>query len=269
MNLRILFISLIYALGSVAAFAQSDLISKADADYHKGDFRSAADLYLDVLNKEGASAPLLFDIANSYAQLGDYGQAMLYYAKARRLDPSDSRIDNNMRFIASKVEDANRAELKGKKINVAPEPETFFDSLHRIVAKDHLSNMWAIWSAVCFVAMLGCIAVYLFCVNVNLRKGGFFGAISLLILCVVFICCAFSAAKYQNSSEEAVITAYKSELLIEPSPDAKPASSQLCRGSVVSILAEESDLNGEATWYKVRLNSNFEGWIPASSIAVI
>lgn len=271
MNLRILFISLIFAFCSIGVSAQDSqaLIQKASAAYQKGDFRAAADLYTDVLQKDGASAPLLFDIANSYSQLGDYGQAMLYYAKARRLNPSDTRIDNNMRFVASKVEDANRAELKGKKVSVTADPETFFDSLHRIVAKDHLSDTWAVWSVVSFILMLGCIAVYLFCVNVTLRKAGFFGAFSLLMLCVVLVVCAFSAAKYQSSDDEAVLTAYKTELRLEPSSDSKPASSQICQGSILKVIAEETDIKGDVTWCKVRLNSNFEGWLPASEISII
>lgn len=268
---KILYHILILAslLMTPSAWAVADSIASPAALYEKGEFAKAADSYLSLEKAEGSSASLYFNLANCYMQTGDYAHAMLYYSRAHRLDPRNKEIRNNMNYLASKVEDTNRAELHGKKISVIPDHETFFQTVDRVIARDVLSNTWAVWSVVSFVLFLGCLALYLFCNNVLLRKTGFFGGFSLLILSVVFIIFAFMAASDAESDDRGVLMAYKTELLVEPSSDAKPASTQLCQGTILDILAEETDVQGSVTWYKVRLNSNFEGWLRASDIEII
>lgn len=215
------------------------------------------------------TAPEYYNAANAAAESGDLGTAILYYSRAARLDPGNKLIRNNLDYFASKVEDSNRAELRGRKVSVAPDPETFFVTAHRMIAVDVSSNVWAVWAAVCFMALLGCIAVYLFCSDILLRKTGFFGGFILLCLSIMFLVFSFMSADAFESHDRAVLMAYKTQLLIEPSSDAKPATNQLCQGTRFDIIAEETAVDGTPTWYKVRLNSSLEGWIPASSVAII
>lgn len=244
-------------------------VAAADSLYAKGDYRQAADAYLSLLSSEGASAPLYFNLANACAQSNEMGKAILYYSRAARLDPGNDEIINNLKYFTSKVEDSNRAELRGKKISVALDPETFFSSAHRMIAEEVKSNTWAFWGVVCFILFLAGVAVYFFCGNVMLRKTGFFGGFCLLLLSVMFMIFSFMSANYFESSGKGVLMAYKIDLKIEPSADAKPSSNMLCQGTVFDIVAEESDVNGKPTWYKVRLNANIEGWLKADNIEII
>ncbi|MCM1489290.1 MAG: tetratricopeptide repeat protein [Muribaculum sp.] len=258
--------ALLCLLHCVVCLAQTDV---AKALYDKGDFDKAAQEYLSVAKSQGTSASLYFNLANCYAQSGDLGSAVLYYSRAARLDPSNKEIKNNLNYFASKVEDSNRAELRGKKISVAPDPETFFVTAHRIIAVDVSSNFWAVLAASSFILLLGCVAVYLFCSNILLRKTGFFGGFALLCLSVLFLVFSFMSASAFDSHDEAVLMAYKTKLLIEPSSDAKPAANQICQGTRLQILAEETAVDGSPSWYKVRLNSDIEGWIKADAIEII
>lgn len=264
-NLYNIFLALALA---VASFFNSNA-SDARNLYDKGEYAPAAEEYLKIAGSEGTSAQLYYNLANCYAQMGDTGRAMLYYSRAARLDPSDKQIRNNLNYFASKVEDSNRAELRGKKINVSPDPETFFTTAYRLIAKEVNSNTWAFWSAFLFIVFLGCVAAYLFCNNILLRKTGFFGGIILFCFSLMFLIFAFMSADAHSSHDEAVLMAYKSELLIEPSSDAKPATNQLCQGTLLEIVAEETGVDGAPSWYKVRLNSEIEGWIKAGQIEII
>lgn len=244
-------------------------VAMADTLYAHGEYSKAAEAYLAVAKVDGSSPELYFNLANAYAQAGDYGNAMLYYIRAHRLDPSNKEITNNLKYFQSKMEDYNRAELRGKRISVSPDPDTFFQSVRRIICEDVALNVWAVASASAFILLLALIAVYLFCSDVRLRKVGFFGGLGALTLSVFFIVFAFMSASYYDSHDEAVLMAYKKALLIEPSSDSKPAGSQLCSGTVLQIVAEESDVEGNPAWYKVRLNSDIEGWLPAADVSVI
>lgn len=241
----------------------------ADALYNDGNYSQAAEAYLSVAEVDGVSPGLYYNIANSFAQTGDMGKAILYYSRAKRLDPSNKEIRNNLDYFTSKVEDSNRAELRGKKISVSPDPESFFQTCNRMIAADVSSNFWAVLSAVCFILFLGGVAVYLFCSGILLRKIGFFGGICVFLLSVIFLVFAFMGAGYHDSHDKAVLMSYKTPLLLEPSSDSKPSSNQLCQGTVFDIIAEESGIDGSPAWYKVRLNSDIEGWIRASEITAI
>ncbi len=253
--------------GSIYAKDSSTAI--ADTLYVNGKYSEAAEAYLAVEKLDGDSPGLLFNLANSYAQIGEMGRAILYYSRANRLAPTNKEIKNNLDYFSSKVEDSNRAELRGKKTSVVPDHATFFQSVNSFICAEFPQNMWAYVAAVSFIILLSLIAVYLFCSDVRLRKIGFFGGICSLFITIACIIFAFMSASYYDSGDKAVLMAYKTELLIEPSSDAKPASNLLCQGTRLDIVAEETDVEGHPTWYKVRLNSDIEGWIRASDIEII
>ncbi len=147
---------------SLSAFAapSTDIATQL---YEKGDYKQAAEAFLSIAKVDGDSPELLFNLANCYAQAGDYGNAILYYSRANRLDPSNKEIKNNLNYFASKVEDSNRAELRGKKISVVPDHETFFQSVNRNICAEVAPNVWAVLAAILFILVLGAVAVYLFC----------------------------------------------------------------------------------------------------------
>ncbi len=254
---------------ALSCHAKGSPAAMADTLYMHGEYAKAAEAYLAVSQVDGDSPELLFNLANSYAQVGDLGKAILYYSRANRLAPTNKEIKNNLNYFTSKVEDSNRAELRGKKTSVVPDHATFFQSVNRFICTDFPRNMWSYVAVIAFLLLICQIAVYLFCSDVRLRKFGFFGGIVsffISIICVVF---AFMSASFYDSSDKAVLMAYKTELLIEPSSDAKPATNLLCQGTRFDIVAEETDVEGTPTWYKVRLNSDIEGWVRASDIAII
>ncbi|MDE6193180.1 MAG: tetratricopeptide repeat protein [Muribaculaceae bacterium] len=254
---------------SSASYAKESPSALADTLYLQGEYAKAAEAYESIAKVDGDSPQLLFNLANAYAQSGDLGKAILYYSRAHRLDPTDKEIKNNLEYFASKVEDSNRAELRGKKISVSPDHDTFFQSVRNFICADFPMDMWAYIGAFAFIALIGLIAVYLFCSDVRLRKFGFFGGIAAFFVSLICVVFAFMSASYYDSHDQAVLIAYKTELLIEPSSDAKPASNLLCQGTRFDIVAEETDVEGVPTWYKVRLNSDIEGWIRVSDVEII
>lgn len=264
--------ALVVAMACVSVFqvrAAESSVAMADTLYAKGEFSKAAEAYLAIAQVDGDSPGLLFNLANSCAQAGDLGKAILYYSRANRLDPTNKDIKNNLEYFTSKVEDSNRAELRGRKTSVSPDHETFFQSVRRFICADFPRNMWAWIGAVAFILLIGQIAVYLFCSDVRLRKFGFFGGICSFFISLFAVIFAFMSASYYDSHDQAVLMAYKTELLIEPSSDAKAATNLLCQGSLLRIVAEENDVDGRPTWYKVRLNSDIEGWLRASDVEII
>ena len=62
---------------------------------------------------------------------------------------------------------------------------------------------------------------------------------------------------------------YKVALLTEPFSTAKQSSIPLERGTKLDVIDIERGKDEKPEWYKVRLNSDIIGWIPASEFEVI
>ena len=272
--LFILWLSLAGFLNMQAADAASstspmEMVAEADTAYAHDDYDKAVSLYREVIGQTGPSASLLYNLGNAYYKSGNEGEARLCLERAKRLDPSNKSIDENIAYIAGRVEDANRAELKGKKGDVAPDEPGFFGRADRTISVDTSSNAWAEMAATAFILLVLAVALYLFSSNVRFKKIGFFSALIFIFFAVVFIVFAEMAASHFESKDEAVLMQFKQTLSAEPEADAPAVGFPLHRGTKLRILDTELDVDGKPGWYKVELNSSNIGWIAADDVTII
>lgn len=250
--------------------ASSQSIAEADSAYNAGNYSKAIEIYNEVKNEYGVSAALLFNLGNAYLQQDDYGNAMLCYQKAKKLDPSNKHINTNIAYLTGKVEDANKAEQKGKRRKVTEDTPNFFQSIHTSIAQNTSSNTWAGWAAATFILFSGCVCLYLFNTNVLMRKTGFFGGIILLGISMICLVCAYSGAAEAENHEYGVILGYKTTLMTEPGKnDSGKNEGVITKGTKIRIISQETDADGTVSWYKIRLNSDYIGWVEAKDIEVI
>lgn len=245
------------------------LLNQADSAYRAKNYTLAVEAYDSVARTYGTSAALYFNLANAWYEGGNTGMARLYLERAHKLDPGNKEIRNNLDYVAMKIQDANTADLKGKKGNIKPDEPDFWDGVTRSICEDRTSNYWAGFAAMSFLLLISSVALYMFTASVAARKVGFFGGLIFLFFTVVFLIFSFSAARYFDSRDEGVITAYKIELLTEPSPDSSPVTSPLNRGTKLRVTSVETDLSGKPAWYRVRLNRTNSGWVPSADFELI
>lgn len=268
-NIIYLLLALLVSVFPAGGFAAT-LIEEGDSAYNSKDYAKAVEIYTKVLETEGSNAQLLFNLGNAYCQTGDYGRAMVSYERARRQDPSIKELNANIKYLQSRIEDSNKAEQKGKRLKVTPDEPSFFQSVRTAVAVDISGNVWAVCGAVMFVLAVGCVALYIFTRNVIARKIGFFGGGVALLLSIVFVFFAFMGARAYHSAGEGVLLPLKTTLRTEAGKSGSEEQGRvLTKGTIVQILTEENDADGIVRWYKVRLNSDYIGWVPAESLETI
>ena len=93
-NIRIL-IFLFLACISFPAIAQDAVIKEADVAYTKEDYITAIELYEGILENNGESAAIYYNLGNSYYKAGKIAQAILNYERALLLSPADADIRFN------------------------------------------------------------------------------------------------------------------------------------------------------------------------------
>ena len=221
-----------------------------------------------MLKDKGVSSELYYNLGNAYVKSGNLGLGMLNYQRSLRMDPSNSNCRNNIQYISSKIEDANKAETHGKNLSVAPEGQSFFSQIKNFICYSHLSDTWAIWSVVCFLLACIGIAAYLFGEGVMIRKIGFFGGGLTLGLSVITLVFSLMGASALKETDKGVICGYKVQLRKEPDSAAVPTATILTQGTVLKIQEIQED-NDTVKWYKVRLNSDFTGWISGNDFIPI
>lgn len=244
-------------------------VTQAEAAYNSGNYSEAIEHYKTAIEAEGVSGELYYDLGNAYYKAGNLGGAVLSYERAKRLNPGNKYIENNLNFVSAKVVDANKAEAGEKKNGVEYDEPTFMKSLNKMIAENRSSDSWAVFAVIAFFLFLGFAAMYCFTPNVLARKTGFFSGIIFLGFSVVFLIFAFMSASYARSSNQAVVIEAKTKLMEKPEEDSKAISTPLKDGTKVEIL-ESSEANGVSpVWFKVKLNSRNIGWLKSNTVEII
>ncbi len=86
---------LLFALATICHATENTpeaLFESANQDVVQGNYAEAIHKYHQIAGKVGVSAPLLFNLAGSYAASGQTGKAVLNYERALRLDPGSEEI---------------------------------------------------------------------------------------------------------------------------------------------------------------------------------
>ncbi len=97
-----LLFTLLFSLCPTASSNADDsqnLFKQGNEAYSRGDFSAAVEFYEQLTATSGYGSGVLFNLANSYAQSGQTGKAILNYERALRLAPSNSDIQSNLESI--------------------------------------------------------------------------------------------------------------------------------------------------------------------------
>ena len=161
-----LFASVAGAISPEAMARANQAFRQANAAYEKTDYAQAADLYRRAIDEGVADSKLYFNYANCLFRQNQLGMAILYYEKARKLDPNDPDIAYNLRFVNAQIQDK------------VPAPEENF--LTRALAYAHaaFSINQGLWIELGLFTFLGLAAILCLYVGAALRT-------SLAVLMVV------------------------------------------------------------------------------------
>ncbi|NOR24612.1 MAG: tetratricopeptide repeat protein [Desulforhopalus sp.] len=121
--LTILLTNLLLSATVVLAVTDEDsLFQQANEAYSRGDYAQAISNYQQITETAGYSSAVLYNLANSFAQAGKTGRAILNYERALRLSPSDSDISGNLELVKKEnglfPKESSRAERFFRLLNL-------------------------------------------------------------------------------------------------------------------------------------------------------
>ena len=258
---KLYFILLLFTV-SLTSLAQDEVVvainektvtkAQADSAYINNDFASAISIYETILQNDGESADIYYNLGNSYYKMDNIAKAIVNYEKALVLNPANGDIRFNLELAQSKTVD-----------KVTPMSEVFLVTWMKNLTNLMSEKGWAKLGIISFILMLLMLALYFFGKKISMKKVGFISAICLLFICIL--------ANFFASSQKDKAQSHGSAIIMTPSITVKSTPNE--GGTDLFILHEGRKVNIKDNtmreWKEIQLEDGNAGWVPASAIEII
>lgn len=235
---------------SAQSFTKAEF-SKAlgDSAYSQGRYDDAIRIYETIIDNDGYSAEIYYNLGNAYFRSNMIGKSILNYERALRIDPTDKDAKANLEFVLTRTKD-----------EVAEQYELFLVTWFKAVVNTLGITTWAVMAVVAFIVLLIALLLFFFNSKATLRKTAFTMAIFSMFLTIFANVAASYIYNYMNDDSEAIVM--KEEAYLKSTPD--NSGTELIKvheGRKVRFVDDTM-----RDWKEVELEDGTVGWLPANAI---
>lgn len=238
----------------IPCFAAQDknetLFDEGNTFYNNRQYEAAILKYKEILTNGYESGALYYNLGNAYYKTGKIGYAILYFEKAKKIEPKDKEIRNNLVFLQKKVK------------NVGTLPVLPLYKAIESVENTFSMNFLTVLCYIIFVLLLGSISFYIFTDKILFRKISFFAGIGILV-CLI-MASSLLVLKYRDAYilESAIVLTNSAQIKFSPDSESRELF-PVYEGERVEIKDQVSG------WFKIKAMNGKEGWIKFDSISKI
>ena len=244
------FILLPSAEATNSALADS-LVAAGNKHYMNREFGLAATCYSRVIELGYESSSLLYNLGNACYKQDNMPRAILYYEKARLLDPGDEDIRQNLAIANSRIVD--------KIDNI---PSFFLRRWINGVAGGLSPDQWALLSLILFALSLCALFIYIGSRKYTMKKIGFTTGILLFLFSITSLLLTQNRKQVIRHSRGAIVMTQV--VNVKSSPDEQGTSVfALHEGTRVLMV------DSVQQWKEVKIPDGNKGWVPDSVLAGI
>jgi len=231
-------------LGSSAAAA----VAAGNAAYQRGDFAAAERDYRRAFDGGATGPTVSYNLGNACFKQRKLGEAIFWWEKARRVDPEDADVRENLEFARQLVVD---------RIEVPPDP---FPVRVLRSASHLLPERTESWLLVSLLAAAnGCFALWLFAERRRPAAAALFG-LSIAVFAAMLIGASLAWKVAERSSlREGVVIEQKVDIRSGPG-DENTVLFSVHEGTVVRVRGEAG------RWLQVSLPNGWNGWLKAEAV---
>lgn len=227
------------------------LWDEANTAYLRSDFHTAGRIYREILDRGEASAKLYYNLGNACFKEEHLGEAILYYHRALRLNPSDEDARYNLSVAESKTID-----------RIETIPEFFLKGWVRSIRSMMSGTAWTILSLLLLALTLGATLFYLLSQRIALRKAGFYGTLCTLLLFIITT--SFAASDRSEMIDHTKAVVLSPSVAVKSSPDKAATDLFVVHEGTTLRTGEQM---GE--WSEVTLADGKKGWLESRHIEQI
>lgn len=235
----------------ILAQRPDSLFFKANDKYNAEEYEAAIEVYMNILDAGFESAALYYNLGNSYFKIQDIPSAILYFEKAKKLNPDDEDLDFNLKVARMQVLD-----------KIEPLPELFFKTWWRNLISLFHSDIWTKFSIGFFILFFILFSFYLLSGFTRIRKLSFYTGLFVLVLSVFTFVLASQKFKLEKNLKEAIV--FTPTITVKSSPNQNSVDLFVIHeGSKVQVIDEVGE------WYKIRIANGSIGWLPLKTLKPI
>lgn len=221
------------------------LFTRANQEYANEMYTNAIDDYQLILQTGYESAELYFNLGNAFFKTNDIPSAILYYEKAKKLNPNDEDIMFNLSVANTQIVD-----------KIEPVPELFLKLWWRSIYNIFNADTWAIISVAGFIMFFVLLAFYLLSKYIVIRKAAFYSGLIVLFLTLFTFIIAFQKYNILKYQKEAIV--FTPTITVKSSPNQNSVDLFVIHeGAKVKILERVGN------WSEIKIANGSVGWLPA------
>jgi len=219
------------------------VIAKGNTAYSAGRYKEAIDTYTTLVFQGLESPDLFYNLGNSYFKLNDIPHAILWYERAKRLDPGNEDVNFNLNVANSRITD-----------KIEPLPEFFLKRWLRAITDLFPADTWTVAGIAFLILALILFSLYVASRVLLIRKLGFWTGFTSLLFSVIFLLFAWNSYYLRKSDHSAIIT--NPTVTVKSSPDEKSTDifviHEGCRIQLIDHIGD---------WYEIRIINGSVGWV--------
>jgi tetratricopeptide (TPR) repeat protein len=227
------------------------LVLEGNRYYMNREYEKAVDCYSQVLSMGYSASSLYFNLGNAFYKQGNFPKAILYYEKARILDPTDEDVRQNLAIANSRIMD-----------KIETIPEFFLKRWLNGISVFLSPDQWALVSLVVFCLSLAAFFLYMFTNSFGFKKLGFIAGLILVAL-------SFSGILFMQKRKQ-LIRNSNGAIIMAPVVNVKSSPDE--QGTSVFVLHEGTRvvlLDSVQQWKEVKIPDGNKGWIQDRDLAKI
>lgn len=218
-------------------------VARGNTAYSSGKYKEAIQAYTSLVSQGLESTDLFYNLGNSYFKINDIPHAILWYEKAKRLDPGNEDVAFNLNVANSKITD-----------KIEPLPEFFLKRWLRSLTGMFSVDVWAKCGIAVLIVALALFSMYIASRVLILRKLGFWTGFLALVSSIVFLLFAWTGYNSRISEQSAIII--NPTVTVKSSPDEKSTDifviHEGCKVQLVDHIGN---------WYEIRIVNGSVGWV--------
>ncbi len=242
------------------ARAQNDSISStidtstnmfAGVMYENGNYIEAIEIYENLIEKNGESPEIYYNLGNCYYKINKLGKSVLNYERALIFDPSDEDIQYNIELVNLRIRD-----------KMEPVSEPVLLLWWRNFIKLLVVHTWALIAILFLWIALGGFVLYRFATKERLQRSGFYLFTACTFIFIITAIAAFSKNDYDSHYRFAVVMAPSSIVKSEPN-ESSTNMFLIHEGLKIRFIDQENE------WSEIKMLDGNVGWVKNADIEEI
>jgi tetratricopeptide (TPR) repeat protein len=230
--------------------AAAGLFNEGNAHYRHGEYAAAREKYEQVADTGIRNASLFYNLGNACFKIERLGEAILWYERARRLEPRDPDIWANLQF----------ANLVKKDRDEPADENVVVVALRQAFAAPSLNEL----SLLLTFALIGVLAIACRRLWAAEKTGAVWTTAMGSAVTVLIFSALFLGARAADDGDDSTAIVTVTREIARSAPEAGE--------TVVFVIHEGTKVRvqrQEKSWVLIRLPNGLGGWLPRAAITII